>query len=65
LNESSIGSLIHYPVPPHLQTAYSDLRYKLGDFPIAEAMASQVLSLPIGPQLDLANIKLITNVLNA
>jgi dTDP-4-amino-4,6-dideoxygalactose transaminase len=52
LSEAGIGTLIHYPIPPHMQRAYADLGYKRGDFPIAEAMADEVLSLPIGPQLD-------------
>jgi dTDP-4-amino-4,6-dideoxygalactose transaminase len=52
LTDAGIGSLIHYPIPPHLQQAYADLPYKPGDFPIAEAMAADVLSLPMGPQLS-------------
>jgi len=51
LTEAGIGSLIHYPIPPHLQQAYASLGYKAGDFPIAEAMANEVLSLPMGPHL--------------
>jgi dTDP-4-amino-4,6-dideoxygalactose transaminase len=52
LTEAGIGSLIHYPSPPHLQQAYAGLGHKRGDFPIAEAMAGEVLSLPMGPQLS-------------
>jgi len=52
LTEAGIGSLIHYPIPPHLQQAYASLGYKAGDFPIAEAMANEVLSLPMGPHLS-------------
>lgn len=51
LTEAGIGSLIHYPIPPHLQQAYASLGYKPGAFPIAEAMANEVLSLPMGPHL--------------
>lgn len=51
LAEAGIGSLIHYPVPPHLQKAYGQLGYSPGDFPIAERLASEVLSLPMGPHL--------------
>jgi dTDP-4-amino-4,6-dideoxygalactose transaminase len=51
LTEAGIGSLIHYPIPPHLQQAYAGLGYKPGNFPIAEAMAEKVLSLPMGPHL--------------
>jgi dTDP-4-amino-4,6-dideoxygalactose transaminase len=52
LHKAGIGSLIHYPIPPHLQEAYRDTGYALGMFPIAESMANQVLSFPIGPQMD-------------
>lgn len=50
-SDMGIGSMVHYPVPPHLQTAYAALGYGRGDFPVAEAMADEVISLPIGPQL--------------
>lgn len=49
LNSNNIGTLIHYPVPPHLQNAYKYLNYKTGDFPIAEEIANSCLSLPIWP----------------
>lgn len=51
LEEAGVGTLIHYPLPPHLQAAYSELGYKQHAFPRAEEMASQVLSLPIGPHV--------------
>lgn len=51
LDDAGIGTLIHYPIPPHLQQAYSQLGYVNGSFLIAERLASQVLSLPMGPQL--------------
>jgi dTDP-4-amino-4,6-dideoxygalactose transaminase len=51
LTQAGIGTLIHYPVPPHLSGAYADAGWKAGDFPLAEAMANSVLSLPIGPHL--------------
>lgn len=43
---------VHYPVPPHLEGAYRDLGFKAGDFPLAEMLASQVFSLPIGYDFD-------------
>lgn len=49
LKDNNIDTLIHYPVPPHLQEAYNDLGYKKGDFPIAEKIAEQCLSLPLYP----------------
>lgn len=47
LQEKGIGTVIHYPIPPHLQVAYQDLGYKKGDFPIAEQIADTILSLPL------------------
>ena len=47
LEEQGIGTLIHYPIPPHLSGAYTYLGYKKGDFPIAEQYADEVLSLPM------------------
>lgn len=52
LSASGIETLIHYPIPPHLQAAYAGLRYGRGDFPIAEAMADTLVSLPIGPTMS-------------
>jgi dTDP-4-amino-4,6-dideoxygalactose transaminase len=51
LNEGGIGTLIHYPVPPHLSGAYADMGKVKGSLPIAEDIAATVLSLPIGPHL--------------
>ncbi|MDH3326302.1 MAG: DegT/DnrJ/EryC1/StrS family aminotransferase [Gammaproteobacteria bacterium] len=64
LGKAGIGTLIHYPIPPHLQQAYAKTGYFKGQYPIAERLASQVLSLPIGPQLDKTCIDLIINILN-
>lgn len=47
LNEHEIQTLIHYPIPPHLQEAYKYLGYKSGDFPICEELSNQVLTLPL------------------
>jgi dTDP-4-amino-4,6-dideoxygalactose transaminase len=52
LAERSIGTLIHYPIPPHRSDAYRALGFSAGAFPIAEAIAESALSLPIGPHLD-------------
>ena len=52
LEKSGVGTIIHYPVPPHLQEAYASAGYARGAFPITEAMANEVLSIPIGPHLS-------------
>ena len=52
LAQRSIGTMIHYPIPPHLQPAYAQLGWSRGCFPISERIASEVLSLPMGPHLD-------------
>ena len=59
LAEAGIGSLIHYPIPPHRQQAYADAGFAEGAFPLAEAMAGEVMSLPIGPQMGLESVELI------
>jgi dTDP-4-amino-4,6-dideoxygalactose transaminase len=52
LAEQGIDAHVHYPVPPHLDIAYGNLNYRRGDFPIAERLADEVLSLPIGYEFD-------------
>ena len=47
LKERKIGTIIHYPVPPHLAEAYIGLGYQKGDFPITERLADTVLSIPV------------------
>jgi dTDP-4-amino-4,6-dideoxygalactose transaminase len=51
LGAAGIGTGIHYPIPLHLQKAYSTFRYKRGDFPVTERVASEILSLPMFPGL--------------
>jgi dTDP-4-amino-4,6-dideoxygalactose transaminase len=51
LASAGIGTGIHYPIPLHLQNAYTALGYKRGDFPIAEKVAAEALSLPMYPHL--------------
>lgn len=56
LQASGIGVGIHYPVPVHLQKAYADLGYHLGDLPVSEALATQFLSLPIYAEIKPSHI---------
>jgi dTDP-4-amino-4,6-dideoxygalactose transaminase len=51
LSAEHIGTGIHYPIPLHLQEAYASLGYKQGDFPTAEGVSSEILSLPLYPGL--------------
>jgi len=52
LQESSVSSVIYYPLPMHLQQAFRFLGYKEGDFPESEAAAKEVISIPIYPELS-------------
>lgn len=63
LTDNGIGTLIHYPIPPHLQKAYHKLGFKAGDFPIAEEIANTCLSLPIWPGMKKNQIKIISTLI--
>jgi dTDP-4-amino-4,6-dideoxygalactose transaminase len=63
LNEAKVGTMIHYPIPPHLQPAYADLNLNEGDFSISEQMAKKVLSLPMGPHLDASECLSVINAI--
>jgi dTDP-4-amino-4,6-dideoxygalactose transaminase len=52
LNSKEIPAMIYYPVPLHLQKAYAELGYGVGDFPIAEGLSEKVLSLPMHTEMD-------------
>jgi dTDP-4-amino-4,6-dideoxygalactose transaminase len=52
LSQAGIGTGIHYPIPLHLQKAYEPLKYQHGAFPVSEQVASEVVSLPMYPQLE-------------
>lgn len=65
LTEQNIETLIHYPVPVHLQQAYTHLGYKKGDFKVAEELADTVLSLPMYPGLTSKQVDIICNAVNS
>lgn len=56
LAEKNVGTLIHYPVPAHLQKAYSYRGYKAGALPVTEALTQRILSLPMFPELTDAQV---------
>jgi dTDP-4-amino-4,6-dideoxygalactose transaminase len=51
LKQAGIGTGIHYPIPLHLQKAYSSLNYRFEDFPVTEKLSSAIISLPMYPHL--------------
>ncbi|MBZ9786734.1 DegT/DnrJ/EryC1/StrS family aminotransferase [Psychroflexus sp. CAK57W] len=63
LNNNGIGTLIHYPIPPHLQKAFRHLGYKAGDFPIAEELSKTLISLPLWVGIENKKLELITNLI--
>ncbi|HYE78858.1 MAG TPA: DegT/DnrJ/EryC1/StrS family aminotransferase [bacterium] len=63
LTARGIGTLIHYPVPPHRQPAYAHLGFQAGQFPLAEAMAATSLSLPIWPGLTPEQLAIIVGAI--
>lgn len=63
LSDQEISTGIHYPIPLHLQPAYEYLGYEAGSFSVAEQMATEVLSLPMYPELSECNIKKIAKLI--
>jgi dTDP-4-amino-4,6-dideoxygalactose transaminase len=57
LQAKGIHTGVHYPIPVHLQPAYADLGHRAGDFPVAEQVASEVLSLPMFPEMTTAQVE--------
>lgn len=62
LAENGVQTGIHYPIPVHLQEACADLGYRAGDFPVSEAAAGRILSLPMFAELTAAQIEHVCNV---
>lgn len=63
LTEKGVGILIHYPIPIHLQKVYKNLGYKKGDFPMAEKVAQEIMSLPMYPHLKESHIDFVVKTL--
>ena len=63
LMERGIGTVVHYPIPFHLQGGYKKLGYSEGDFPVAEGLAKRILSLPIYPEITEEQIAYVSDTL--
>jgi len=63
LGERGVSTGLHYPIPVHLQRAYAHLGHSAGDFPVAERVAAECLSLPMYPELDAAKQQLVARAL--
>jgi dTDP-4-amino-4,6-dideoxygalactose transaminase len=63
LERAGIGTLIHYPIPPHLSEAYAFLGFTQGDFPIAETIAQTELSLPISPVMTMDEVEAVVGAI--
>lgn len=59
LTHAGVGTLIHYPIAPHRQQAYAHAGWMQGSLPLAERMADQVLSLPMGPAITEADVNVV------
>lgn len=65
LSDNGIGVGIHYPVPLHLQPAFRALGYGAGDFPVAERLADSILSIPMYPEITVAQQRRIVQTIGA
>jgi dTDP-4-amino-4,6-dideoxygalactose transaminase len=65
LQQRGVSTVIHYPVPIHLQSAYADLGLRRGDFPIAEALADRVISLPMYAEIGDDDIEYVAKTVGA
>lgn len=65
LDEQGIGTLVHYPVPIHLQEAYRDLGYPEGSLPESERAGREIVSLPLSPQLAETQVETVADAMRA
>lgn len=65
LEKAGISIVIHYPVPPHLSEAYTDLNLKKADYPRASAIADTIFSLPISPHIETEQVEYVCNTLKS
>lgn len=65
LAQLGIGTVIHYPIPPHMQPCYEELELEEGVFPISEAIHREVLSIPMGPTMTMEDAAAVVEALRA
>jgi dTDP-4-amino-4,6-dideoxygalactose transaminase len=65
LQERGVGTLVHYPIPLHLQPAFAHLGGRAGDFPVAERAAEEILSLPLYPEMTDAQADTVVDAVKA
>lgn len=63
LEKADIGTLIHYPTPPHLSGAYAENGWQIGSFPVTEQISKEVLSIPIGSHMNSQQVDAVIKVL--
>ena len=63
LEQHGVTTLIHYPLPPHLQKAYGHLHFKRGSFPVAEQIASEALSLPLFVGMEMSEVDYVSQTI--
>lgn len=63
LGKNGVGTMIHYPLPPHLQKAYQELKFTTGSFPLSELIASTCLSLPMYPGLSASSVQTVIDTI--
>jgi dTDP-4-amino-4,6-dideoxygalactose transaminase len=64
LKQGGVETLIHYPTAPHLQGAYLNQGYPQGMFPLAEQLADEVISLPMGPHLHADAVEIVASIIH-
>jgi dTDP-4-amino-4,6-dideoxygalactose transaminase len=65
LTGAGVQTIIHYPIPPHLSGAYADLGLSPGALPVAEKIAREVLSLPLGPHMTSGSVNAVRETLSS
>ena len=63
LKNNGVDTLIHYPIAPHLQPAYSEMKYKKGAFEVSEKIHSEIISLPIGPTMTIKDAEYVVKAI--